>query len=310
MKIVFFSTSERALPLLQELNKHSEIVLCVTKCDVKVGRDQKYVENKIKKWAEENNVNCIQIENLGEENTGEIIKNVKILNPNMGIVIDFAYIIPQELINVFNNKLINIHFSLLPKYRGASPGQFAILNGDTKTGVTYQLVDKYVDKGAILRQIEYNISPKENAEELYKNLFNLVCEDMSKFLKLHECGQLSPTSQNENLASYTYSKSNPKSTQVQKEDAYVNFTEDLNHIERTVRAYTPWPIVWTYVEDMEKNLGLKFKKSIYRRLKVKIYDISTEDKKLRINRLQLEGKNILDWKDFKNGYLEATSDLA
>lgn len=309
MKIVFFSTTNRSLPLLEEISKYSDVVLCVTKEDKRVGRKQEIRHNLIKKWSDKHSVECIQLKEMGTNELKDIMTKVEDIRPDLGIVFDFGYIIPEELINVFNDKLINIHFSLLPKYRGASPIQFAILNGDTKTGITYQLVDKYVDKGGILRQVEYNITPKENAQGLYEKLLNLTIEDMSKFLDSFDCGKLSPTPQDENIASYTYSKSNPDATQVFKEDSYVNITEGVNTIERMVRAYYPKPIVWTYVKDMESNLNLRFKKNVNRDLKVKIYETRVEKNELKIERIQMEGKNIVDWKDFKNGYLDSSVGL-
>ncbi len=312
-KVAFFSTSNRSISVLETVAKEHQIVFCVTKPDVKVGRDQHIQKNLIKEWAQKNEIPCIAIENLKNQNLEIVIEQIKSSNPNIGLVIDFGFIVPSQILELFTNNLINIHFSLLPKYRGSSPGQFALINGDKKTGITFQTVSKKYDCGDILDQIEYTVTPKETADTLYKNLFDLTASNILNFLQKCEKNELNPLPQNELEGSYTYSKTFPTKTFTFKEDAQINWDESGEVIERKIRAYNSWPIAWTFVKDLETYLetlgkNMKFKPTVNKKLKIKIYEADVVNGKLQIEKLQLEGKAIINWKDFENGYLFATAD--
>jgi len=303
MKTAFLSTSDRALPVLEALNKNPKLVLCITKTDVKVGRDHRLKENEIKLWCRANNTSCLQIETLKNEDLKKVIEQLDYSKPDLILVIDFGVFIPEEIINKYRGKIVNIHFSLLPKYRGASPAQFAILNGDETTGVTFQLVENKLDSGDILKQYEYKIPNNITSGLLYEKLFLLTAEKLSEFLKDFENGKLTPLPQDESKAIYTYSKTHPKSTLIYKEDAYTDFSETPLTLERKVRAFNPWPIVWTHVGNLER-LGFKLKPAVNRNLTLKIYKCEVEpSSRLNLIEVQVEGKNKMSWKDFCNGYL-------
>jgi len=297
MNIAFFSTSNRTLPLLKTLHKVSNVKLCITKEDVRVGRKQTLVENPIKIWARKNKVKCIQIKGS--------LSDVGSKNIDLGIVIDFGVIIPKNVIESFSGNLINIHFSLLPKYRGASPVQFAILNGDSKTGVTYQYIHEKMDEGDILRQIEYKMTNKETFGHLFLKLLDSVIEDIPTFINDYGKNKITPLPQDELKATYTFSKTNPKITTVSKEDAFIDFTEKPALIERMSRAFSPWPIVWTHLDHFS-NLGYTLKNKEKGPLKVKLHEVGLlGGKKIEVVRIQPEGKSVMGWKSFANGYLSA-----
>ncbi len=307
MKTVFISTSNRTIPILEELNRISDVVLCITKVDVKVGRKLALKKNEIKTWAKINDKKCLQVENLRGDNLENICQELRKLQPNLGIVIDCGFILPKRLIETFKGNLINIHFSLLPKYRGASPVQSVIINGDKKTGITFQFITEKLDEGDVLEQIEYDINDTETSGELYEKLFELTKENLGDFVKKYEEGKIVVRKQNAQLASYTYSPTQPTKTTIFKEDAYTDCKELYDNpinFDRKVRAYNPWPIVWTYVRDME-TAGFKFRRNVGRQLKVKMYETLYDEKTntTKITRIQIEGSKIMTWKEFVNGYL-------
>lgn len=303
MKTVFFSTSDRMIPVLNELAKITDLKLCITKTDVKVGRNRETKENEVKLWCLENNIEYIQIDNLKGENLAKVLTKINDINPDLGIVVDFGFMVPSTLIETFKGHLVNIHYSLLPKHRGASPIQFAILNGDTKTGVTYQLLEKEMDKGTILYQQECTLTGKETYVELFEQLLKLNIVSMSTFIELWKTNKLDNTIQNEASASYTYSSTQPTSTLVYKEDAYTTFAESPEVLERKVRAFNPRPILWSHLKYVADYMTLKLKDIAKKDLTVKIYDGKVNDTRFEITTIQVEGKNKTDWESFKNGYL-------
>ncbi|GIW60408.1 MAG: methionyl-tRNA formyltransferase [Patescibacteria group bacterium] len=310
-KVAFFGTSDRSLPILESLNKHFELVLCVTKHDTKVGRKQEMKETAVKKWARDHVIRYVEIRSLKEYDLDLVLNELGKAKPAYGIVADFSYIIPESIINFFGGRLINIHFSLLPKYRGASPVQFAILNGDETTGITFLLVSKRLDAGDILSQIGYKMNGTETSGELYETLFSVAAEKLPEVIEGYKSGSIRPMPQDENNATYTYSKTHPHHTFIFKEDGLINWKNDVKSIERKIRAFNPWPIAWTYLKDLQEasNLAhgkLNFRDSVDLELTVKIYSAHLEKDKLHIDKLQVEGRKIMTWEEFKNGYLEQT----
>lgn len=298
MKIVFFGTSDRSIPILNSLKQNFHLLLCVTKADTKIGRKQEIKESGVKKWAKENSISYIEVDNFKQNNLSAVIDQLNYSKPEYGVVCDFSFIIPNEIIEWFKGKLINIHFSLLPKYRGASPVQLAILNGDKTTGISYQLVHKEMDKGAIIKQIEYKTSGKETCSELSSTLFKIASENLPSVLTQYDNLTLKPKDQNETLATYTFSKTNPKSTLISKEDSQIFWNEPAEVLERKVRAYNPWPIVWIYLKD----LPFELKENVKPELKLKIFSVGIKNGKFEPIEVQVEGKSKISWKEFRNGY--------
>ena len=319
LKALFFGTSDRSIPILESLKDNFNLALCITKKDTKIGRKQEKKECGVKKWAKENNIEYLEIESLRDTDLSNVIEKISDGNFDFGIVCDFSFIIPYKLISILDNKLINIHFSILPKYRGASPVQYSILNGDNTTGITFHLVNTGVDNGDILYQYEYNIEPNITSGELYDLLFKTADDLLPDVVNRYVNGDIKPILQDNNYASYTYSPTRPKSTFIYKEDAQIDWTKTPQEIERQIRAFNPWPISWTllkYLENnptlKENNLSIKIKiRDKSKDLKVKIFSASiinnmTENdiNILDIKEIQLEGKKKTSWKDFKNSYFE------
>src|SRR3989344_7111438 len=191
VRVAYFGTSDRSIPVLDSLNQNFELVLCITKADTVVGRNREKRETEVKKWAKSNNKALVEIANIKEDKE-RIINALKEAMVEIGVVADFSFILPEEIINTPKYKLINIHFSLLPKLRGASPVQFAILQGFEKTGITYYVVTKGMDNGPVLHQVDYNLHGTETAEVLWKTLFALAAENLTSVISNYIRGKTAP----------------------------------------------------------------------------------------------------------------------
>ena len=191
MKTAFFGTSDKSTPLFESLKACSDLVLCVTKKDTLVGRHQEVRETEVKKWAKANSVHFIEIDSLKKQSE-LVVSTLKSHGVELAIVADFSFIIPQEVLDAVPRGLINVHFSLLPKWRGASPVQFTILKGDDITGVTFYLIDSGMDTGKILAQYEYPLLGNETSELLYLELFELASKKLPQVIKDYYEGQTEP----------------------------------------------------------------------------------------------------------------------
>lgn len=304
MKVVFLGTSDRSLPILEALNNNFELAFCVTRTDAKVGRKQELKETYVKTWCKANKIDFIEVENLKSLNLENVIEKINSCQADIAVVADFSFMIPQKIISSFKHGMINIHFSLLPTYRGASPVQSAILNGDDKTGVTFYIMDKGMDTGAILKQFEYNFTHKETSGELYETLFKLAGDALPMVINDYLSGNLQPFAQDENKATYSYSPSHPKNTFIYKIDAKIDWSKDIKHLEAAIRAYNPWPIAWTTLDDLCAYFKLPKKDGFDSELIVKIHKASIVEDKLVIELVQPQNSKKMTGSDFLNGYIK------
>lgn len=305
MKIAFFGTSDRSRSILEALKANFDLSLCVTKVDVVVGRKQVTRETDVKKWAKEHSIPYFEITNL-KTDAESLIETLKKYEINLGIVADFSYILTENVISTCNAGMINIHFSLLPKLRGASPVQFAIMQKLPKTGVTYYKMGKGLDDGDIIHQFEYQLDNKVTSGKLYEVLFKSAAQELPNVVQQYISNSIDLIKQDQSEATYTYSPSHPRNTFIYKEDAQINWHEEITTIEAKIRAFNPWPIAWTTLKDLQDSpLKLSIKKDKDLNLKVKIYAAQIDlVSKLHIEQLQVECGKIIDWNSFKNGYLE------
>lgn len=272
MKIVFFGSSHNVFPIIENLKiKYGLELVITTESEEKASiipfcnsKGIAFVKVKDKE----------QLENLAQ---------LKKLKPDLGVVADFGIIISQKTIRMFKHGVLNVHPSLLPKYRGATPVQSAILSGDTKTGVSIIKLDEKMDHGPILIQEERQISPDDTAQSLYEILFREGARLLSNVIEPYVRGDLTPTDQNHAQATVT--------KMLVKNDGFVDvfYIPDFEVLNRMTRAYFPWPGVWTraHISKTEEKL-IKF---------------------LPFKRIQVEGKQEMGYKDFLNGYPDANSKL-
>ncbi len=303
LKVAFFGTSDKSDSILEVLKENFDLRLCVTKADTLVGRHQDVRETGVKIWADQNEVPFIEIHSLRDEDKQRVLEALELYSIDIGVVADFNFIIPEDIFSKPKFGIVNIHFSLLPKYRGASPVQHALLNGDEVTGVTFQLVDKGMDTGDVIYQFEYKMQGVETTDVLYDTLFIQAAETLPVVLDGYVNNNLTPVPQNHDDATYCYSLTNQKSTYIYKEDAKIDWESmSIDQIERMVRAYYPWPIAWTTLKDMEAAKIIKLRNDW--NLRVKIYRANVIDGKLNILEIQVEGKNKMNWGEFVNGYAQ------
>ena len=277
MKIVFFGTPDYVLPILTTLHRKfvtgpgvSPVVAVVTRSPRPMGRKQIPTYTPIDKWAHEHKLPIYY-------ESRELLKNK--VDADFGVLASFSEIIPNEVISLFPKGILVIHPSLLPKYRGASPVQASIINGDTVTGVTILKMDAKVDHGQIVSQFKEDVHPDDTGEVLRNRLFERSADVLTELIDPYLKGKITPRVQNDEDASFTKI--------ITREDGRVDLkTDDPVTIERKLRAYTPWPGIWTMVDGK----------------RLKILKAHLENEKLVLDEVQLEGKNPVPWKQFKDAY--------
>lgn len=273
LKIIFLGSSKFVIPILEVLRKNFSLSLVLTTENPKGDLVPPWRDYPVVKYCIENKISYRSVANLSDSNLKSYILNLK--SP-IAVLADFGLIIPKEILNAFPKGIINVHPSLLPKYRGPTPVQTAILEGEKVTGVSIMKLDDKIDHGPILGQEKEQILDIDTSESLYKRLFEKGASLLLKVLNKYLEGNLKPSPQNHKEATFTKS--------LTRKDGYLdisNATTAVTQIDRMIRAYYPWPGVWTEIRINDKGLRIKF----------------LPDKKI-----QVEGKKPMMYKDFKNGY--------
>lgn len=234
-RIVFMGSPEFAIPSLRALHKEYPIVGVVTQMDKPSGRGQKLTPPPIKQVALQLGLPIIQPRRLKEE---EAMQQLHSWAPDLIIVVAYGQILRQEVLDLPRYGCINVHASLLPRWRGAAPIQAALLNGDQETGITIMKMDAGMDTGDILSQTSIPILPNDDASTLSQTLSHLGADLLMTTLPRYLLGEI--TSQPQDHAQATYA---PK---IEKTDGELNFHLPANVLERQVRAYNPWPAAYTF----------------------------------------------------------------
>jgi len=245
MKIVFFGSPQAALPSLAGLLEAGHRVdLVITQPDRPAGRGQALTACPVKRFALEKNLPVLQPEKI--RRAPEVMERLTVLQPDIQVVVAYGQIIPSPIIFLPPHRTHNVHFSLLPKYRGASPVAWSILQGEIRTGVTIIELNEKMDEGDILAQTEIEIRPEENARELEGRL--AVLGTGLLLTTLDQLTDVVRRPQDHCLASYA-----PK---LKKEDGRLDWTLAAQDISRRVRAFTPWPSAFCRLQGrLVKILG-------------------------------------------------------
>ena len=240
MKIVFMGTPEPAAKILQELisAKH-EIVCVVTQPDRPKGRGQKITFLAVKELALKHTLPVEQPEKV--KNNGVFVPLLKSLNPDIIVVAAYGKILPKEILAIPKYGCINVHASLLPKYRGAAPIQWALLKGEKETGVTIMKIVERLDAGDIILQEKIKIKDDDNALTLSKRLFDIGGKLLLKALKQIEQGKAKFTPQNEAGATQAPS--------ITKESGEIDWKKSATEIHNRIRAMIPWPVAHTFYKE-------------------------------------------------------------
>ncbi|PIP50714.1 hypothetical protein CO019_00485 [Candidatus Berkelbacteria bacterium CG_4_9_14_0_2_um_filter_42_30] len=256
IKTLFVGNGTLGVPILQRLADDPQFKLfaTITALDQPAGRGNESGETAIATQAKQLGVKTFKIHDINDKNTQQQIKN---LGPEIIILADFSQIISKEIIEIPKYGVLNIHPSLLPKYRGPSPIVSAILAGEKKTGVSIIKLDQKIDAGSILAQVEVRIKNRETALQLKDRLAEIAADLLAETVPYYLARELSPVCQKEELASYT--------KLIKKEDGQLSGRESPEVVERMVRAFTPWPGAYQILDgrrifiarahlDKEKNL--------------------------------------------------------
>ncbi|MCL5676082.1 MAG: methionyl-tRNA formyltransferase [Patescibacteria group bacterium] len=357
MNIAFFSSSPLSLPLLEKLNTDFSVKLVVTSPDKPVGRKQKLTLSPLKLWAEKNQVayeTPLTLKNYSSNevrssrptaSNNNIAQKFKDLEIDLAVVIDYGLLIPKIIYHAPKLQTINIHFSLLPKYRGPYPDKFTVLNGEKETGISYVLIDEGFDTGDILAQQTVQILPDQTGENLHQRLYQETAKNISYIInswadwKLSKISKqikenskqlsiyLPPMKQQHNLATYT--------KRLGREDGYLSWqilTKILNNksfsknelptlikdyvqnlpaisnfkfqIFNYFKALSPWPGLWTEIEIPQKYSSNEVRSSRFARTikRLKLIQCHLDNEKFVIDKVQLEGKNPVAWKQFCEAY--------
>ncbi len=235
MGILFFGTPVFAIPTLKALIESGEEVSAViTQPDKPGGRGRKPIEPPVKRFAMQNDLPVLQPERIKDPKFYETISDY---SPEFIVVVAYGMIIPPEILKLPERGPINVHASLLPKYRGAAPIQWAIINGESKTGVTTMLMDEGLDTGDILLHAETEISMEDTTATLSERLASMGAELLLDTLKGLRKGSIKPLPQ-EGEPSYA--------PQIRKEDGLINWGLSAQEIQNRIRGLYPWPTAYTY----------------------------------------------------------------
>jgi len=304
IRIAFFGTAELSKSVLEALyNEKYNISLVITKPDKIRGRGKKLLPTSVKRFALEHTIPVVAPEKINPDFV-DLLKEYRI---DISLVVAFGQILPTEVIDYPKYGSLNLHASLLPQLRGASPIQSAILFGLKRTGITLQKMKFKMDAGDILAQEEIEILENWGAEDLLKVIIEKSPTFVIKKLPLYLEGKLAPIPQDDSKATYCYS--------LKKSDGLIDWNTDVVRIVRKILAFNTWPVCFTYLRG---NILRLFKATVYSNLSkdidmIKPGHIFDVDKKIgilvkvkdgavAIQELQLQNKKRMNFIDFINGY--------
>ena len=247
LRIIFMGTPEFAVGILDTIIKNNyDVVGVITAADKPAGRGQKIKYSAVKEYALTNNLTLLQPTNLKDES---FLAELKELNANLQIVVAFR-MLPKVVWEMPSLGTFNLHASLLPNYRGAAPINWAIINGETKTGVTTFFIDDKIDTGAMILNSEIAIEPTETAGQLHDRLMNLGSTTVIDTLKVIENGNVTTTIQEDDAEIKTAYKLN-------KENCKIDWTKSGDEINNLIRGLSPYPAAWCFLKDKNEELNIK-----------------------------------------------------
>jgi methionyl-tRNA formyltransferase len=305
LKTVFFGTSEFALPAIKYLVQNGyEISAVVTQPEKPVGRARVVMPSPVKKVAMESNIRIMEPHNLRtEEESFEVFKNI---NPSLCVVAAYGKIIPAKYLDLPEFGFINIHPSLLPKYRGPSPIQTAIMHGNHETGVSIMRLDAEVDHGGILGQKTYKLEHSTFYPKAEKELAELGAELLIEVLPKYISDEIKPEEQNHKEATFTKILS--------REDGRIDWNRTAEEIYNQIRALNPQPGTWTKWNDKVLNIqeAEPFMSPDNKTPGTIFYvdnkiAVATSKCYLILKQIQLEGGKKMDAKSFVNGHSDFVS---
>ena len=301
IKIVIAGASAFSVPTVKRLNDLDyQIVAVLTQPDRAAGRGLKQTKNPVKLFAEKAGLTLLDFESLDGENVFETIKK---LSPDLLITIAYGGLIPQKILDIPRCESINIHPSLLPLWRGASPIQSAILNGDTKTGISLIRMTPELDAGPIFAVTETSIDPEENTLTLSNRLANMSAILMTDNIEDIVNKNTFPNEQEHQKATHA--------SKLTKQDAIINWTRPASEILKKIKAFNPWPVAHSILEQknfriwdakLSKQINDISKPGSIIKTQSKEILVATGDGMLSLISVQLEGRKKMPALDFFKGF--------
>ena len=298
MKTLFMGTPDFALDTLKYLYENTELLAVFTKVDKVNGRGNKITFSPVKQFALDNGIDVIQPKSLRVDETYNLIKEY---NPDLIVVVAYGMIIPKNIIDIPKFGIINVHSSLLPKYRGAAPIHAAIINGDDKTGVSIMYISEGLDEGDVILTKETPIYLEDNLGTLHDRLKVLGAKGVKETIKLMEENNVIRYPQDNSLATFV--------KPIKKEETKIDFNDKSINIFNKIRGMNPFPVAYTTLNDKV----LKLYDSMYAEyigdeipgtviyLGKEGIKVKTSDGAIFIKELKLEGKKKQKATDFING---------
>ncbi len=299
MKTIFMGTPEFAIPSLKAVSKNTDLKLIFTKEDKRNARGNKIIYSPVKQFGLDNDIEVIQPKRMKDE---EVIDKIKEVNPDLIVVVAYGKILPKEIIDIPKYGIINVHSSLLPKYRGASPIHSAILNGDKESGVSIMYIEEGLDSGDVILKETCEITEDDTLGTLHDRLKELGAIGLEKALKLIEAEEVKAEKQDDSKATFV--------KPITKEQAKIDWNNTKEVIFNQIRGLNPFPGAYTH---NEKNENIK----IYKSEKLeKEYDgengtvvemtkkgpvIKVANGALRLLEIKFEGKKLQSGADVVNG---------
>ena len=279
---IFFGSSTYSVIILEKLLTLSnfKVVAIVTKPDKVVGRSQKITGNPVASFALSHHLPLLQPSCFDPL----FIKTYQKLNPDLALCVAFGPpFFDQKMIDIPKYKIVNIHPSPLPKYRGATPGPWQIINGQANSSVCFFQIDALPDHGPIITQVPFDINPTWTSHDFYQHAFDLAAQNLEKILQSYINNPLSLTPQDHSLRSYY-----PKFT---KDTAKIDWSWPVDKIARFVRAMLPWPVAWTQVKNNQDQL-----------LTMKIFSSQITNGQFEPLSVQIEAKTKTNWHQIDKYY--------
>ena len=303
IKIVFMGTPEFAVTTLKTiLDQDYNVVGVITAPDKPAGRGRKMHESAVKIFAKQKGLNILQPTNLKSD---DFLNELKALEANLQIIVAFR-MLPKVVWDMPKYGTFNLHASLLPNYRGAAPINWAIINGETKTGVSTFFIDEKIDTGEMILQKDIAIDPSENAGSLHDKLMMLGSDLIIDTIKLIEKGDVTTTPQSEDAISRTAYKLN-------RDNCKIDFTQPIEAIYNKIRGLSPYPAAWCELHNNDDVLDIKIYKAEkeFEDHNIEVGTIISNKSTLKVAvkegfitilELKLPGKRNMEVKSLLNGY--------
>ena len=300
MKVIFMGTPDFSVKALESIiNAGHEVAAVVTQPDKKKGRGNQMQFPPVKETALQYSLDVYQPERVRDE---EFVEFLRSLNADIIVVSAFGQILPKSILEMTKYGCINIHASLLPKYRGAAPIQWSIIDGEEKTGVTIMQMNEGLDTGDILEVEEVEISPEETGGSLFDKLADIGAGLVVRTMEHIEQGTINPIKQEEDKSNYA--------KRLTKELGNIDFSKSAESIERLIRGLNPWPSAYTKLNGKTLKIWCAdVADREYEGVAGEIVDVDrqafyvkTGEKTLAVKELQLEGKKRMETQAFLLGF--------